>query len=136
MLTPAWRWTVALAWIGVFVGLSAVWKTSRELGLPTWWLGPLADPRPIVIMLLPFVAPTLVVLIVFNRVTWAPWAAIGGGVVTAAIAIGDLNDYTRLGIVELALAAAGTAVGIASFSGRYRRAKRDSADERADVTGA
>ena len=26
---------------------SAVWKTSRELGLRTWWLGPVGEPQPV-----------------------------------------------------------------------------------------
>jgi hypothetical protein len=113
---------LALAWIGVFVGFAAVWKASRELGLPTWWLGPVSDQQPLYITMVPFLAPSAVVLLAFTRNSHVSWVAIGAGVVSAAVAAGDLDPFSRFGVVELAIAAAGTGVAIASLAGRYRRA--------------
>ena len=45
-LTNGWRFVTGLAWALVIVAYAAVWKTSAELGLNTWWLGPFGDPQP------------------------------------------------------------------------------------------
>ena len=42
------------------VGYAAVWETSRVIGLSTWWLGADAEPRILLIQLLPFYGPILV----------------------------------------------------------------------------
>ena len=39
-LTTAWRILTGIGWIGIVVVLAATWNVSRQLGLPTWWLGP------------------------------------------------------------------------------------------------
>jgi hypothetical protein len=119
-LTPGWMWAHALAWIGVMVGFVMVWKASRELGLPTWWLGPLAEQEPLYVTMLPFLAPAAVALLTFMHHRLASWAGIVAGVVTAAVAAGDLGRYPRFGAVEMTIAAAGTAAAVASLGGRYR----------------
>ena len=35
-LTPAWRITVILTWVGAFLAYLAVWKASEEIGIATW----------------------------------------------------------------------------------------------------
>jgi hypothetical protein len=121
-LTPGWRIATGVTWGLVFVAFTAVWKVSRELGLSTWWLGPIGEPQPVFVLLLPFVAPGLVVLATLNNARRLPWAGLLASTVTAAIGVGDLDRVTRLAIVELAIAGAGAAVSIASFSGVYREA--------------
>ena len=119
-LTPGWRIATGVTWGLVFVAFTAVWKVSRELGLATWWLGPVGEPKPIFVLLLPFVAPALMVLATLNSSRRLPWAGLVASAVTAAIGIGDLDRVTRLGIVEIAIGCAAAAVSLASFSGRYR----------------
>lgn len=120
-LTYGWRWALGLAWFGVIAGFSVVSRSSRELGLPTWWLGPTSDPQPYPIIALPFLVPAAVVALTFTRFRWTPWAAIGAGGVLLLVAIGDaFGDYPRIGVVEIALAVAGTAVGAVSLTGRVR----------------
>jgi hypothetical protein len=106
----------------VFVAWSGVWKASRELGVATWWLGPDGDPRPIVVTLLPFVAPLAMVLLALNNVRRLPWYGLAAAAVCAVIGIVDLSYVRRLGIAELVIAGAGAAVAIAGFGGAYRRA--------------
>jgi hypothetical protein len=121
-LTAGWRITTAVVWSLVFVALIAVWKTSRELGLATWWLGPLGQPRPFPVTMLPFVAPVAMVVSVYNNVTWTPWAGLVAAAWLAAVGVVDLGRVTGLAIVTLVIAAAGLMASVASFAGRYRRA--------------
>jgi hypothetical protein len=120
-LTSGWRILTGLVWALVIVAYVAVWKTSRELGLSTWWLGPFGDPQPAFVTILPFVAPLVMVLLAVNNSRWLPWAGFGAAAVLALIAVVDLAKVPRLAIVELAIAAAGALIAGASFAGRYRR---------------
>jgi hypothetical protein len=120
-LTRGWRIATGVTWGLVFVAFTAVWKSSRELGLSTWWLGPVGEPQPVVVMLLPFVAPVAMLLATLNNVRWLPWAGLVASAGTAAIGIADLDRVLRLGLVEVAIAGAAAAVSVASFGGRYRK---------------
>ena len=97
-----------------------MWKTSRELGLNTWWLGPLGDPQPAFVTMLPFVPPLVMVLLAVNNSRWLPWAGFGAAAVLAVIALVDLGKVPRLAIIELAIAAAGALIAGAGLAGRYR----------------
>lgn len=119
-LTPGWQWVLRLAWLGVFVGFSSVWKASRDIGLPTWWIGELSDPAPFYVSLVPFVAPTVMVVLTFGRLRTLPWLGLGAAAITATVAVADLAPYAGLGLVELTLAVAAAAVSAASLAGRYR----------------
>jgi hypothetical protein len=111
----------AAVWILVFVAWSGVWKASRELGVATWWLGPDGDPQPLFIMLLPFVAPLVMVVLALNNVRLLPIYGLVAAAGCAVIGIVDLSYVRRLAIAELAIAAAGAAVAVAGFAGTYRR---------------
>ena len=122
-LTPGWRATTAVAWILVFVAWSGVWKASRELGIATWWLGPVGEPQPVPVMLLPFVAPSVLVALALNNARRLPWYGLAASLISAVIGIVDVSYIRRLGYVELLLAAAGAAASVASLSGMYRPAQ-------------
>jgi hypothetical protein len=122
-LTPGWRFAVGAVWVAVAVALGAVWNTSVQLGLSTWWLGPRGDPQPVVVRVLPFVAPLLMVMAVINRGRWLGWFGLLAAAATAAIGIGDLGRVSGLAVVELVIAAAGAAVSIAAFAGTYHRGR-------------
>jgi hypothetical protein len=121
-LTGGWRLVTAVTWGLVFIAFAAVWKVSRELGLSTWWLGPIGEPQPVFVLLLPFVAPVAMVVATLNHTRWLPIAGLVASAVTAAVGVGDLDRVLRLAIVELAIAGAAAAVSIASFAGLYRSA--------------
>jgi hypothetical protein len=116
------------AWILVFVAFTGVWKASRDLGLATWWLGPISQPRPVFVMLLPFVAPAAMVIAALNNARWLPWFGLAASAVCAAVGLGDLDRVQRLADVELAIAAAGALVSVASISGLYRSVLQISPD--------
>jgi hypothetical protein len=119
-LTNGWRLVTGVGWAFVLVAYAAVWKTSYELGLSTWWLGPFGDPQPVFVTMLPFVAPLVMVLLTLNNSRWLPWAGLGAAAVLAVIAVFDLSRVPRLAIVELAIAGAGALIAVAGFAGRYR----------------
>jgi hypothetical protein len=106
-----------------FVAYTGVWKVSRELGLSTWWLGPISAPRPFPVMVLPFAAPVVMAVATLNNARWLPFYGLGASAVGAVIGLADLPRVARLGIVELAIAGAGAAVSVASLAGLYRTAR-------------
>jgi hypothetical protein len=118
-----WRILTALGWVGVVAVLAATWSASRQLGLSTWWLGPVDDQRPLYIVLIPFVAPAVMLAAVANRVRYVPWIGMIGALATAAVGVGDLGRVRGLGLVELIGAGAALLVSIASLSGMYRAAE-------------
>jgi hypothetical protein len=119
-LTNGWRLVTGIFWAFVIVAYAAVWKTSYELGLSTWWLGPFGDPQPAFVTMLPFVAPLVMVLLTLNNSRWLPWAGLGAAMILAVIAAFDVARVPRLAIVELAIAGAGALIAVAGFAGRYR----------------
>lgn len=134
-LSPGWRAVTAGTWIAVLVGLAAVWNTSVQLGLSTWWLGARADPQPAVVKFAPFVAPVLMLLATVNQVRWLGWYGLAAAAAVGGIAAGDVGRVTPLAVVELAIAGAAALVSIASFTGTYRQAESD-ADPDGDVPTA
>jgi hypothetical protein len=103
-----------------FVAYTAAWKVSRELGLATWWLGPISQPQPFFVMLAPFAAPAVMVVLALNNARRLPWYGLTASLVGVAVGLADLDHVRRLAYVELAIAAAGAMVSVASFSGVYR----------------
>ena len=99
--------TVTLTWIGVVIGLASVWAVSRQVGLSTWWLGPPANGRHLVVNLVPFVAPFLALILAIggSHRTWKI-GILAGAVITLIGAV-DLGRVTRLGVVEIVLGLAG-----------------------------
>ena len=120
-LTTGWRYATGAMWFLVFVAYCGVWKASRELGLATWWLGPVSDPQPIFVMLLPFVGPAAMVIATLANVRRLPWYGLVASAAAMLIALPDLDRVRRLGIAELAIAIAAALVSIAGFGGTYRR---------------
>jgi hypothetical protein len=122
-LSLGWRAITAATWIGVVIGLAAVWNVSVQLGLSTWWLGPRAAPRPRVIQFSPFVVPMFMLLATINQMRRLAWVGLAAAVLLAGVGIGDVGRVAWLAGVELAIAGAAAAVSIASLTGTYRSAE-------------
>ncbi len=120
-LSVGWRAVTAATWIGVIVGLAAVWNASVQLGLSTWWLGARAEPQPRYVQFSTFVAPALMLLATINQMRWLPWFGLLAAAVVGAFGVADLGRVTSLAAVEIAIAIAAAAVSIASLTGTYRR---------------
>lgn len=124
-LTPTWRGITLVNWALVFVAWSGAWKVSRELGIAAWWLGPETASRSIVVMLLPFAPAAVMIVLTLLNARWLPFGGLVASAIGAAIGVVDLGYVRRLGVVEIAIAAAAAAVSLASLSGMYRSVSAD-----------
>ena len=122
-LSPGWRLVFGIGWAAIVIGYAAVWETSRVIGLSTWWLGADAEPRMLLINLLPFYGPILVTVAAISNWRYAPYLGIGVACLGAAIGLGDLGRVKWLAAVELVLAGAGLCISLASLAGMYRPAR-------------
>lgn len=121
-LTTGWRVVFAIGWIGVILGIAAVWKSSRTLGLPLWWLGPEANPRPLPVQMVPFLLPVVMIIGAVRSLRHLPWLGLVAAAATVAIAVPDLDRFPGLATVEIALGVAGALVSAASLAGVLVRA--------------
>jgi hypothetical protein len=119
-LTAGWRMVTGLTWMLVVVGLGCVWKTSDQLGLSTWWLGPRGEPHSIVIQMLPFVPPALMVLAAINHVRYLPWLGLVASSLIVLTGLFDIVRFTGLGALEVAIGVAAAVVSLVSLAGMYR----------------
>ncbi len=119
-LTGGWRAITAITWVFVVVALGAVWKTSDQLGLSTWWLGPRGQPNSLLIQILPFVPAVLMVLATINHVRHLPWFGLAASMSIVVTGLLDLGRVVGLGIVEVAIGVAAAVVSLASLTGIYR----------------
>jgi hypothetical protein len=119
-LTSGWRVVTGTVWGLAFVCFIAVWKTSRELGVHTWWLGPAGEPAAWPVSLLPFVGPIAMIVLAVNNVRWIPWFGLAATAASALVAVPDVAKAPRLAVVEFSIATAGALASIAGLSGRYR----------------
>jgi hypothetical protein len=123
-------------WVLVIVAFIGVWNTSRQLGVALWWLGPDGEPQPAFIVLLPFVAPLVVIVLALNNIRHLPWFGLASAAATSVFGFVDLGYVRRLGLVELLIAAAGAAVAGAGFGGTYARASDTAPAASAPVAAA
>ena len=119
-LTVPWRTTVLVTWVGIVLVYASVWRTARTMGLSTWWLGPPATPRMLVVQLLPFLPPLAMVIAASRPTRHLPLAGVLASLAGAAIAIGDLGRFDRIALLQLVAAAAGLLVSVASLAGVLR----------------
>ena len=120
-LTAGWRLVTCLTWMLVVVGLGCVWKTSDQLGLSTWWLGPRGEPHSIVLQMLPFVPPVLMVLAAINHVRYLPWLGLAASILVVLMGLFDIVRFTGLGALEVAIGVAAAIVSLVSLAGMYRK---------------
>ncbi len=122
-LTPNWSTAFWLGWMLVAAGFAGIWYSSRVTGMATWWLGPETAPRVIFISLLPFVSPIGLTVMALMRRRWLPFWGMAGALATALVAWGDVGGPARYFAIELALAAGGLLVSVASLAGMYRTSR-------------
>ena len=119
-LSSTWRIGTALLWIAVIVAFAAVWNSSVQLGLSTWWLGARDQPEPLAVRLIPFVPGALMVLGTINRVRRLAWFGLASSAAAVAVGLGDLGRVTSVAVLEILIGVAAAAVSAASLTGTYR----------------
>jgi len=126
-LTVRWGELFWVGWLLVIGSLVAVWYSSRITGLSTWWLGPQAEPRLILVNLFPFSVPLALCLGGLSGARRLPWYGIGGALFVAGIAAFDIHRVPGYAAIEFLVAAAGLLISLASFAGMYRPAPASAA---------
>jgi len=115
-----WRLTLVVAWIAVAVAIGSIWKTSDQLGLSTWWIGPRGEQQPRVVQLLPFLPALVMVIAVINNARRLPLLGAIASTLTMAVGVVDLWYFAKLGAVEIAVGVAAGAISLASAAGVFR----------------
>ena len=117
-LTNTWRTVTVVSWLLVLFAIIAVAVTSRNIGKPTWWLGPESNPSFILLWALPFVAPiaSIIAAIKFGRI--ASFVGFGSALFLGAIGIADINSTPGVALIECTIAIASALIAIATFADR------------------
>lgn len=124
-LTPGWRLTLGVVWVATMLAMITVWKTSQQLGISTWWLGPFGDPNPFVVRVLPMVPAALMIGLIVGDSRWTiPVGALGGAAIVI-VGVIDLDYIARLGVVEIVVGIAAAAGTLAAIVGRTGRPSAD-----------
>ena len=102
-------------------GFGALWQAGRIAGIAPWWLGPETNPRLVLVIAVPFIAPLITVVVAVIGRTWACYCGIVAGVVSASMALGDLH-FPGLAVVDAIIGLCGVMLSVACLGGRMRAA--------------
>ena len=120
-LTNTWRTVAVVSWLLVLFAIIAVAVTSRNIGKPTWWLGPQSDPSFVLLWALPFVAPiaSIIAAVKFGRI--ASFVGFGSALLLGVIGVADINKTPGVAVIECTIAIASALIAIATFAGRINQ---------------
>ena len=120
-LTNTWRTVAVVSWLLVLFAIIAVAVTSRNIGKPTWWLGPQSNPSFVLLWALPFVAPiaSIIAAVKFGRI--ASFVGFGSALLLGVIGVADINNTSGVALIECTIAIASALIAIATFAGRINQ---------------
>jgi membrane-bound metal-dependent hydrolase YbcI (DUF457 family) len=120
VLTGTWRTITIASWLLVFFAIMAVAVTSRNIGKPTWWLGPESNPSFVLLWALPFLAPiaSIIAAIKFGHI--ASFVGFGAALFLGAIGVADISGTPGVALIECAIAISSALIAIATFAGRTK----------------
>ena len=121
-LTVGWQVFLAGAWSAAFFAFAAVWKTSEEIGIGTWWLGPRAQPQPTFVRILPFAVTLLLGLLAVYNLRRVAMVSIAASFLLAGMAVFDMSRSGGLAAIEFAIAGSMLLVSIGAFVASARPA--------------
>jgi hypothetical protein len=113
---------LAASWSASFFAFAAVWKTSEEIGIGTWWLGPRSEPQPLSIRILPFVITMLMGLLAVYNVRRIAVMSIAASAFIAIIGVFDISRSGGLAAIEFAIAGSMLLVSAGALAASTRRA--------------
>ncbi len=120
-LTDTWRTVAVVSWLLVLFAIIAVAVTSRNIGKPTWWLGPESNPSFVLLWALPFVAPiaSIIAAVKFGRI--ASFVGFGSALLLGVIGAADIGNTPGVALVECVIAVSSALIAIATFAGRINQ---------------
>ncbi len=119
-LTVGWQIMVAASWTAAFFAFAAVWKTSQEIGIGTWWLGARAQPQPTVLRIAPFVLAIAVGMAAVYNIRRTAWISAAASIALAIGAAFDMSRSGGLAAIEFAIAGSMLLVSIGAALGAIR----------------
>ena len=121
-LTVAWQIMLSAAWTAAFFACASVWKTSAEIGIGTWWIGPRAQPQHVLVRILPFAVTMLLGLLAVYNVRRVAVASIAASLLLAGGAVFDMSRSGGLAAIEFAIAGSMLLVSVGALAASTRRA--------------
>ena len=121
-VTVAWQIMLAVCWGAAFFAFLAVWKTSEEIGIGTWWLGPRAQPQPMLVRVLPFAITLSLGFLAISNMRRVALVSIAGSLTIAGIAVFDMTRSGGLAAIEFAIAGSMLLVSCGALVASARRA--------------
>jgi len=97
-LTQGWRSVLIVTWLLAFACTLAVAVSSRTVGRPVWWLGPVSDPAPSVAIVVPVAIVFAPLLAAFRSWHRAPGLSVVCSLLLMAIGIPDTADRLSVAI--------------------------------------
>jgi hypothetical protein len=119
-LTLAWQIMLAASWSAAFFAFAAVWKTSEEIGIGTWWLGPRAQPQPLWVRIMPFVIALLLGLLAVYNLRRVAVMSICASALIAIIAAFDTSRSGGLAAIEFAIAGSMLLISVGALAASTR----------------
>lgn len=119
-MTTGWQILLSAAWTAGFFAFTAVWKTSQDIGIGTWWLGARAQPQPVTIKIIPFVLTIVIGLAAIYNLRRIALISLAGSFGVALIAVFDISRSGGLAAIEFAIAASLALISVGALTGTYR----------------
>ncbi|MFM8955505.1 MAG: hypothetical protein ACKOH9_06945 [Actinomycetota bacterium] len=119
-LTPAWKFALVATQLLILVSLVLLGISALTVGKPTWWLAATDNNLTAVLVVVPFLAPSLVILAAARASHLAPLAGLLATAVLAATSVVDISRTPGIALGEAILAGCTALTTIAVFAGRRR----------------
>jgi hypothetical protein len=121
-VTAGWQMMLGAAWTAAFFAFSAVWKTSQDIGIGTWWLGARAQPQSVTVKVIPFALAIVIGLAAIYNLRRVALISLAGSLAVALIAVFDISRSGGLAAIEFAIAASLAVISVGALTGTYRAA--------------
>ena len=119
-LTRSWTIAVIATHLLITVSLIALAISAYTVGKPTWWLANQTNGPFSILLIVPFLAPAVVIVTVLRA---SRFAALAGLIATAILAVTSIIDISRspgIALGEAVLAGCTALTTIAAIAGRRR----------------
>jgi len=119
-LTRSWTIAVIATHLLITVSLIALAISAYTVGKPTWWLASQTNGPFSILLIVPFLAPAVVIVTALRA---SRFAALAGLIATAILAVTSIVDISRspgIALGEAILAGCTALTTIAAIAGRRR----------------
>ena len=119
-LTRSWTIAVIATHLLITGSLIALAISAYTVGKPTWWLASQTNGPFSILLIVPFLAPAVVIVTVLRA---SRFAALAGLIATAILAVTSIVDISRspgIALGEAVLAGCTALTTIAAIAGRRR----------------